>query len=335
MEAHGFDVDLVLEPRLSARRAWIVASAAGGLSLILATALVFVLPLRETQVFTVLVDRQTGDAENILQVAPTGIEDQEALKQSLLVAYVSDREGYFLAGIQARLESVQRRSTGGAEESLRLLWSKGGGNTAYPPDVYGPGAEVTVTVRRITFLSPNVAQIRFLKTKPDPNSYTYESKVTILETSLDSGLVQIQTCHKKLDPIRKVVILFNKDRIRDIQVRTMDGIAMAEVRDNRVTLSEVQKGGSICIDLQSKALDSLGNGLYQLNAGPLMRRLFDGYLPMTANMKFSWPDKLLAVQETKPASQDGVDIKSANDGLEMDLVFAGKMTAQILLKRSD
>ena len=63
-------------------------------------------------------------------------------------------------------------------------------------------------------------QIRFLKTKPDPNSYTYESKVTILEASLDSGLVQIQTCHKKLDPIRKVVILFNKDRIRDIQVRT-------------------------------------------------------------------------------------------------------------------
>ncbi len=55
MEAHGFDVDLVLEPRLSARRAWIVASAAGGLSLILATALVLVLPLRETQVFTVLV----------------------------------------------------------------------------------------------------------------------------------------------------------------------------------------------------------------------------------------------------------------------------------------
>lgn len=164
MEAHGFDVDLVLEPRLSARRAWIVASAAGGLSLILATALVLVLLLRETQVFTVLVDRQTGDAENILQVAPTGIEHQEALKQSLLVAYVSDRESYFLAGIQARLESVQRRSTGGAEESLRLLWSKGGSNTAYPPDVYGPGAEVTVTVRRITFLSPKVAQIRFLKT---------------------------------------------------------------------------------------------------------------------------------------------------------------------------
>ena len=48
MEAHGFDVDLVLEPRFSARRAWIVAGAAGGLSLILAIALVLVLPLWET-----------------------------------------------------------------------------------------------------------------------------------------------------------------------------------------------------------------------------------------------------------------------------------------------
>ena len=178
-------------------------------------------------------------------------------------------------------------------------------------------------------------QIKFLKTKLDPNSYTYESKVFIKETSLESGLVEIQTCHKKLDPIRKVVILFNRDRVRDIQIRSIDGIGMAEVRDNRVTLSEVQKGGSICIDLQSKALDSLGNGIYQLNAGPLMRRLFDGYLPMTANMKFSWPDQLLVVQETKPANQDGVQIKSANNGLEMDLTFAGKMTAQIVLKRSD
>lgn len=164
MQTHGFDVDLVLEPRLSARRAWMVAAVAGAISVLLAVALILILPLRETQVFTVLVDRQTGAAENILQVAPTGIEDQEALKQSLLVAYVSDREGYFLPGIQTRLESVQRRSTGAAEESLRLLWSKGGGNQAYPPDVYGPGAEVSVTVRRITFLSPRVAQVRFLKT---------------------------------------------------------------------------------------------------------------------------------------------------------------------------
>lgn len=178
-------------------------------------------------------------------------------------------------------------------------------------------------------------QIRYLKNRPDPDAYRYESKVTISPASLESGLVEIQTCHKQLDPIRKVVIVFNKDRIRDIQVRSLDGMAMAEVRENRVTLTEVQKGGSICIDLQSRALDSLGNGLYQLNAGPLMRRLFDGYLPMSATMKFSWPNKLLTVAETRPASQDGVLVKPSQDGLEMDLIFSGRMTAQILLKRTE
>ena len=177
-------------------------------------------------------------------------------------------------------------------------------------------------------------QILYLKNRPDPNAYTYESKVIISKSSLESGVVEIQTCHKQLDPIRKVVILFNKDRIKDIQVRSLDGIAMAEVRNNQVILSEVQKGGSICIDLQSRALDSLGNGIYQLNAGPLMRRLFDGYLPMSANMKFAWPNQLFAVEETKPASQDGVRIQHSQDGLEMDLVFAGRMTAQIVLKRT-
>jgi len=91
-------------------------------------------------------------------------------------------------------------------------------------------------------------QIRYLKNRPDPSAYTYESKVTISKASLESGVVEIQTCHKQLDPIRKVVILFNKDRIKDIQVRSLDGIAMAEVRNNQVILSEVQKGGSICID---------------------------------------------------------------------------------------
>ena len=71
-------------------------------------------------------------------------------------------------------------------------------------------------------------QIRYLKNRPDPGAYTYESKVTISKASLESGLVEIQTCHKQLDPIRKVVILFNKDRIKDIQVRSLDGIAMAQ-----------------------------------------------------------------------------------------------------------
>ena len=77
MSEYGFDIDLVLEPRRSAQRAWMVASAATGVSVLLAAAIIAMMPLKTTEVFTVLVDRQTGEAEKIMQVAPSGIADEE------------------------------------------------------------------------------------------------------------------------------------------------------------------------------------------------------------------------------------------------------------------
>lgn len=164
MSEHGFDIDLILEPRRSARRAWIVASISVALSFLLGVALVVMMPLRTTEVFTVLVDKTTGDAERIMQVQPTGIQDQEAVKQALLVAYVTDRESFVMAGIQQRLESVQRRSDGSAEQSLRRLWTDDSDNENYPPRIYGQGSEVSIRVKAINFLEPLVAQVRFEKT---------------------------------------------------------------------------------------------------------------------------------------------------------------------------
>ena len=160
-------MDLVTGPRRAVRTAWIVASCALGVAVLLAIALVVLMPLRRTEVFTVLVDSTTGAAERIYEVQPTGISDEEAVKEALLVSYVSDRESYFRAGIQERLESVQRRSIEGARQSLQALWTSG--SEYYPPNVYGANSEVDVRIRSITFLQPTVAQIRFEKRLSRPN----------------------------------------------------------------------------------------------------------------------------------------------------------------------
>ena len=164
MTDHGFDVDLVLGPRRSARIAWTVASVATGVAALLAIAIIAMMPLRETEVFTVLVDRTTGDAERIVQVQPVGISEETAVKEALLVGYVTDRESFIRAGIQERLEGVQRRSTGPARASLQRLWTDDADNADYPPRLYGSGAEVSVRIRAINFLEPTVAQVRFEKT---------------------------------------------------------------------------------------------------------------------------------------------------------------------------
>ena len=169
IEAQGFDIDIIMAPRRSERRAWMVAGASSALTLLLGLALVTMMPLRETEVFTVLVDSTTGAAERVLQVAPTTISDERAIREALLVAYLTDRESYLTAGIQPRLESVLRRSTGAARRSLVALWSDAGDNPDYPPRVYGEGAEVSLRVKTITFLEPDVAQLRYEKTLRQPH----------------------------------------------------------------------------------------------------------------------------------------------------------------------
>ena len=178
-------------------------------------------------------------------------------------------------------------------------------------------------------------QIKYLKERPDPGAYSYESRVKITPASLESGSVQIATCHYQLDPIRKVVIVFNPNRIQAIAVKSIDRMASAEVKNNQVVLTDVERGASICIDLQSKALDQVGTGQYRLNAGPLMRRYLDGYLPMAAKIRVDWPTNMLTVEKTAPSEKEGIRVVQGNDGVQLDMIFAGKMTAQIDLKKPD
>jgi len=178
-------------------------------------------------------------------------------------------------------------------------------------------------------------QIKYLKERPDPGAYSYESRVKITAASLESGSVQIATCHYQLDPIRKVVIVFNPNRIQAIAVKSIDKMASAEVKNNQVILTDVERGASICIDLQSKALDQVGGGQYRLNAGPLMRRYLDGYLPMAAKIRVDWPANMLTVEKTTPSEKEGIQVLQGNDGVQLDMIFAGKMTAQIDVKKLD
>jgi hypothetical protein len=178
-------------------------------------------------------------------------------------------------------------------------------------------------------------QIKYLKERPDPGAYSYESRVKITAASLESGSVQIATCHYQLDPIRKVVIVFNVNRIQAIAVKSVDKMASAEVKNNQVVLTDVERGASICIDLQSKALDQVGAGQYRLNAGPLMRRYFDGFLPMSAKLRVDWPANMLVVEKTMPSEKEGIEVVQGNDGVQLNMIFAGKMTAQIYLKKPD
>jgi hypothetical protein len=100
-----------------------------------------------------------------------------------------------------------------------------------------------------------------------------------------------------------------------------------------VELADVSRGGHVCIALRSRALDTTADGQWTLNAGPLMRRYLDGYLPMEATLKVSWPSGLLQVAGTEPTVQPGVRLQQGPDGAALQVVFAGRLSAKWRLVR--
>lgn len=172
-------------------------------------------------------------------------------------------------------------------------------------------------------------QLRFLAVHPSPGSYSYESQVSITEESMRSGVVQLATCHRQLDPIRKIVIAFNPQRLQGLEVSSAQGIGNIDVREHRVEMTDVQKGAAICIRLSSRALDRLEDGTLRLQAGPLMRRYFDGYLPMQASLAFQWPADKLRLARVEPAPQPGVVLTETDSGARLDVTFAGRLSARV------
>lgn len=175
-------------------------------------------------------------------------------------------------------------------------------------------------------------QLRFLAQRPDPDAYHYEASATIDPQSLQTGVVTLRTCHRQLDPNRRVVVAFNRERVQHIEILESTGVGRAWVEGHRVELADVQRGGHVCIGLRSQALESTGEGRWKLYAGPLMRRYLDGYLPMDAKLSLKWPTGLLAVEQTQPAPQPGVRLTEADDGATLDITFAGRMSATWELK---
>ncbi len=104
--ADSWGVSVTEQLEKSRRNAWIVASVSAAVALLLAIALVILLPLKETVPYTLLVDRQTGHVEALAPLGEQLVAPDEALTRSFLVQYVIARESYDFADLQSDYAKV-------------------------------------------------------------------------------------------------------------------------------------------------------------------------------------------------------------------------------------
>lgn len=156
------EMEMIFGVRKRERMAWFIAILGVLTGLFSAAAISFLMPLKETHAYLTIVDKDTGMAERAVEVRNARIEHATAIEQSLVFAYVSDRETFDVDDNEARVLSVFERSTGQAAATLKAEWDNS--SPSYPPVLFGTGAQADVTILSINPISKDTAQVRFIKT---------------------------------------------------------------------------------------------------------------------------------------------------------------------------
>ncbi len=149
----------------SRKMAWIIAMVATAVSVLLAIALLILLPLNTVEQHTILVDRQTGFVQALDPASPKMISPPKALTQSLLVQYVEAREGFDLATVKAQFRRVALWSSGPAKNRYVNLMQAT--NPESPLSRFPRNTVIDVQVRSVSPLSENSALVRFASVRRD------------------------------------------------------------------------------------------------------------------------------------------------------------------------
>jgi type IV secretion system protein VirB8 len=149
----------------SRRTAWIVAAAASAIALLLAIALIVLLPLKTVVPYTLLVDRQTGYVEELAPLDEAVVSADTALTRSFLAQYVIARESYDAANLQRDYRKVALWSEGDARQ--RYLAAMNGSNPSSPVAQLANGSTLRTEIKSVSSLSSDSALVRFVTQRSD------------------------------------------------------------------------------------------------------------------------------------------------------------------------
>jgi type IV secretion system protein VirB8 len=161
-EAQSWDRDRFVAANRSRRIAWIVAGVAGALAIVGVGSVAMLSPLKTVVPYVVTVDKSTGATEVTEPLrGDKAVTYDEAVRKYFLASYVRAREGWLP---QARTEYFnQVLSLSAREEQNRWIAFFKKDNPDSPQNTLGANDAVFVAIKGVSFISTNVAQVRFSK----------------------------------------------------------------------------------------------------------------------------------------------------------------------------
>lgn len=145
------------------RIAWRVAAGAAMVAVLLAIALVLLVPLKTVQPYVLTVDRQTGAVEPATFVTSGKVTQNEAIIQAQLAGYVMARETFDATDLPQQYRRVQMLSA--PPVAAAYVAEMAANNPASPLNVLDRGDTVAVKIRSVSLLGEGTALVRFTTTR--------------------------------------------------------------------------------------------------------------------------------------------------------------------------
>jgi type IV secretion system protein VirB8 len=165
------------------RNAWRLVAGLMGLALLaVLVALFMLIPLKSTEVVTLLVDKATGFVEVARPLESGGpISEREAVTQANIVRFIRARETYDPPALRDNFDLASLLSAGSASKELSDQFSATNPNN--PMKLWGATGRIKVYVKSVNFLThgwmdnpkaPATAAVRFMTTRTNEREQVVE-----------------------------------------------------------------------------------------------------------------------------------------------------------------
>ncbi|NIP74078.1 MAG: hypothetical protein GWO16_14145 [Gammaproteobacteria bacterium] len=178
-------------------------------------------------------------------------------------------------------------------------------------------------------LRPRGEQLEFLPAPPaDPVLHSH-NVLHVHADSLADGWVDLEQCHTGLDPFPRAQVLYQYHEMRDLRIRSAEGIGRAWVEGQSVQIVNATRGAKLCVTGRVKILRRDAGGHFSLENGPFHRRFLDGYFPLHVTLQVRYPEDRLRFAGITPRPQAGFEVHGPPGRVEVDAWFSGKLLVKM------
>ena len=178
-EARSWDSDRVTELQKSRRVAWYVAGTACGVTLMLAGALLLLIPLHSIEPYLVRVDNSTGIVDQVVKLRDAKTDYDEVMSKYFLRRVVSLRETYTRAQLENSYKQAVLFTAPKARPELKQAFAFE--NPRGPYKRYGELGTASIQFKNISFISKDVAQVRYVRMDQKAGAETASHWVATIE----------------------------------------------------------------------------------------------------------------------------------------------------------